>query len=238
VILLFDIDGTLVRCGGAGKAALERAFHRLHGIEAALAAVRLDGSTDPVIVDTAFRARFGRSPTAAEHEALMADYIADLAVSLAARETTYRVLGGVHDLLAALDSARDRFVIGLATGNDERGARAKLAPADLNRYFAFGGYGSDHGDRAILVARGIERGQRAAKEALGRDVLPSEAWVFGDTELDVRAAHAAGARAVGVLAGSSNPEALKAAGPDLLIDGFDDRRLWTHLGLGDPPGGA
>lgn len=230
MILLFDIDGTLIRCGGAGRAALELAFHRAHGIPAALTDVRLDGSTDPVIIDAAYHRHFGRAATAEERDALLAAYLPELEQGLSRPGSPYRVMDGVPEILAAL-ARLGRAALGLATGNVERGARAKLVPGRLNDYFAFGGYGSDHAERPRLVEAAIRRGQ----SALGRAVPGDEIWVFGDTELDVYAAHAAGARAVGVLAGATRPDLLREARPDLIVESFADPRLWTHLGLGDPP---
>ncbi len=230
MILLFDIDGTLIRCGGAGRAALERVFERAHGVAAALTDVRLDGCTDPVIIDAAFRRHFGRDATVEEREAILEAYLPELEAGLSHPATTYRVMDGVPHILAAL-AAVGRAALGIATGNVERGARAKLVPGKLDGYFAFGGYGSDHAERPRLVEAAIRRGQ----DALGRAVPGEEIWVFGDTELDVHAAHAAGARAVGVLAGSTRPDLLRESRPDLVVESFADPRLWSHLGLGDPP---
>jgi len=231
VILLFDIDGTLIRCGGAGRAALEAAFLRAHGVAEALTEVRLDGSTDPVIIDAAFQRHFGRRATPEERAALMDDYLPELSRRLEAPASPYRVMAGVPELLAAL-AAAGRAALGLATGNDERGARAKLEPAALNVYFSFGGYGSDHPERPRLVEAAIHRGV----DRLGRRPPPEEILVFGDTELDVQAAHAAGAQAVGVLAGASRPDVLIAARPEYVVESFADPRLWNLLGLGHPPG--
>jgi phosphoglycolate phosphatase len=123
------------------------------------------------------------------------------------------------------------FVLGLATGNVERGARIKLERGGLNRFFSFGGFGSDAGERERLVAVAIERGQQIAERAHGRRFSREEIFVFGDTEADVVAARAAGAVSVGVLYGSFARDELTAADPDLLVESFADPRLWSRLGL-------
>ncbi|MFO0722251.1 MAG: HAD hydrolase-like protein [Myxococcota bacterium] len=227
-MLLFDIDGTLIRCGGAGRAALNRAFRETHGIEDALSGVRLDGSTDPRIVEDGFQQKLGRSPTGAELDAIMERYLLQLEQTLRELADSYVVLEGVRSILDQLAGAPG-LVVGLATGNYERGARIKLEPADLNRYFGFGGYGSDAKARPALVAKAIERGQLLAQTQIGAPIPLDRVFVFGDTEHDVTAAHAAGARAVGVLAGASHPELLRAARPDQMLDSFADPRLFELL---------
>lgn len=230
MLLLFDIDGTLIRCGGAGRKSLDRAFAELHGVEEALKRVRLDGSTDPLIVRAGFEAHLGRVPSDHEFERLIARYLEILAEELACAGERYVILPGVEELMPRLDAA-GRFILGLATGNDERGARLKLEIGGLNRWFTFGGYGSDAAERAQLVARGIERGQALAMTRFGRVFPADEIVVFGDTANDVLAAKKAGARAVGVLHGAGMPDELLDAKPDLVVDSFADPRLHTFLRL-------
>ena len=71
--------------------------------------------------------------------------------------TAFEVLPGVPSLLAEL-TARDDVILGLGTGNTERAAYAKLARGGLDSFFSFGGFGSDHTDRAELLRAGLQRG--------------------------------------------------------------------------------
>ena len=105
------------------------------------------------------------------------------------------------------------YPLGLTTGGTEAAAHIKLARAELNHYFCFGGYGSDSPDRTELTRRGIER----AGVVLGQAVEPSDARVVGDTPLDVKAAHGAGAVAVGVATGHFSTEELRAAGAEHVL---------------------
>jgi phosphoglycolate phosphatase-like HAD superfamily hydrolase len=232
VLLLFDVDGTLVRCGGAGRRALERAFQDELGIAQALSDVRLDGRTDRLIIEDAFIARLGRLPDerTAEVERLTERYLALLGEELARAGDRYEVLSGVEALLTAA-AASGRLLLGLATGNLERGARIKLEPAGLNGYFGFGGYGSDARERSGLVRRGVERGQAEAERRLGKRFNRDQVLVIGDTELDVHAAREAGVCSVGVLLGSLHRDALQASEPDLLVESLEDPLLWRALGL-------
>jgi phosphoglycolate phosphatase-like HAD superfamily hydrolase len=104
----------------------------------------------------------------------------------------YRVLEGVGELLPRLCKAG--FLLGITTGAVEAAAHIKLARANLNRFFSFGGYGSDSADRGELTRRAIAR----AGEILGSPLDPQRVLVLGDTPKDIAAAHAAGAIGVGV----------------------------------------
>ncbi len=237
MLVMFDIDGTLLRCGGAGRRALDAAFEAIHGVEGAMSSVRFAGSTDPVIVRDAHTAAFDRAPTDPEVDALMAGYLERLAADLASPPSSFEVMPGAVRIASTL-AADGRFCVGLATGNVEAGARIKLAAGGLDTFFEFGGFGSDAAVRAELVRCGVDRGQAIAVERRGRRFDNEEILVIGDTEHDVTAAHAAGAVAVGVRAGSSHVEAMEAAGVDHLFDSFLDPALWRLLGYDGAPADA
>jgi phosphoglycolate phosphatase len=230
VLLLFDIDGTLIRCGGAGRRAMDRAFAAVFGVGGALDRVRLDGSTDPIIIRSACEHALGRTPNDSELERVMSAYFGLLEEELEHVGDGYLVMPGVVELIERAASV-GRFVLGLATGNHERGARIKLERGRLNGYFGFGGFGSDAAERRELVAFAIERGQALAGRRYGRSFDREEIFVFGDTAADVSAAKHAGAVAVGVLHGSWAKEELASAGPDLLVGSFADPLLHERLGL-------
>jgi phosphoglycolate phosphatase len=231
MLLLFDIDGTLIRVGGAGRRALTRAFEAVAGIKDAMNGVRLDGSTDLAIIESAFRVHLARSPKDdAEVEAIINAYLTFLEDELERNTHAYEVLPGAAQLATAA-CASGRCAVGLATGNIERGARKKLERAKLNETFAFGGFGSDAASRPDLVARAVERGQTHAEARFGRGFAKEEIFVIGDTELDVAAARAVGAVAVGVLAGCMVKDALIASKPDILIETLEHDALWRAVGL-------
>jgi phosphoglycolate phosphatase-like HAD superfamily hydrolase len=118
----------------------------------------------------------------------------------------YRVLEGVEDLLLILSDTGT--MLGLVSGAMEGAARVKLSRADLNRFFVFGGYGSDSDDRVLLTHVAIDK----AATLHGHDVTPDRVFVVGDTPLDVEAAHAVGAVSVAVASGRFSVEELRAAG--------------------------
>jgi phosphoglycolate phosphatase-like HAD superfamily hydrolase len=104
-------------------------------------------------------------------------------------------------------------MLGLTTGNVEEAAHIKLARPNLNRYFAFGGYGSDSPDRTELTRMALERGEFVSGHTLDRD----RTFACGDTPRDVDAGHGAGIRVVGVATGEYTAEELIEAGADAAI---------------------
>jgi phosphoglycolate phosphatase-like HAD superfamily hydrolase len=123
----------------------------------------------------------------------------------------YEVLAGVEALLPRL--TRAGFLLGLTTGTVEAAAHIKLARGDLNRFFSFGGYGSDSADRGELTRKAIER----AGELRGADLDPRSVLVLGDTPKDIAAAHAAGAIGIGVASGRYSKDELVDAGADHVL---------------------
>jgi phosphoglycolate phosphatase-like HAD superfamily hydrolase len=222
MLALYDIDGTLVRTGGAGARALRRACHALHGLPDAVAGMDFGGKTDPGIVEEIFTRHLGRAPTRAEFDTLMHEYVRHLADEVE-KTPAYRVLDGVH---AAIEATAARgAAVGLATGNVEAGARIKLERGDLWHRFAFGGFGGDAGaggDRRALVERAIERGERHA----GRAVPRRQVLVIGDTPRDLAAAHACGAVAVAVASGAASADALRAASADVVFETLAELPAW------------
>jgi phosphoglycolate phosphatase-like HAD superfamily hydrolase len=216
-ILLFDVDGTLIRSGGAGARALERAVAEAFSLGDVRAGFSFAGGTDPAIFRRLL-ADFGVEPTDAALARTFGVYL-DILRDEIERAESYRVNPGVEDALESL-AAQDpaALAVGLGTGNVEPGARIKLARADLNRHFPFGGFGSDAEDRAELLRAGAARG--AAR--LGCALDACDVLVVGDTPLDVSAAHAIGARCLAVATGGGTRADLAAAGADHLVDTLAD----------------
>jgi phosphoglycolate phosphatase-like HAD superfamily hydrolase len=231
-LILFDVDGTLIDTAGAGKRAMERAFGEVFGLDGFAEAdgVRYAGRTDPMIFEGLARA-FGIAPAAfrAERDNLERIFVAALAREMARPDVRRRVLPGVLPLLEGLE-ASDGVHLGLLTGNLEAGARAKLEPFGLNRFFASGGFASDDADRREIAR--IAR--RRLSELTGIAFRPADVTVVGDTEHDVDCARANGYRAVAVSSGWVDRAVLVRAQPDVLLDDLRDPRVLQALGLGEP----
>jgi len=209
--ILFDIDGTLIDTGGASDRAWHRAFLELHGVEVNVPDYTGKGVPDPAVGVQCFRGAIGREPTGEEMSSLMAlrqRYLAEEVES----SPGYRVMPGVPELLERLTSAGR--LVGLITGNTEPAAHTKLARADLNRYFAFGGYGSDADERVDVCRRALDRAERAAGGRLDR----AGSIAVGDTPLDVEAGHGAGIRVLSVATGEYTVDQLGEAGGDWVLE--------------------
>ncbi|MGH7426086.1 MAG: HAD family hydrolase, partial [Candidatus Methylomirabilales bacterium] len=156
-LLLFDVDGTLILTGGAGIRAFQRTFRELFRVTMATDGIRFHGRTDREILEDIFVAGFGRPPTSEQVESICHRYLECLQEEVP-QSPGYRIMPGLPHLLEVL-AARAEVRLGLATGNLEGAARIKLSRADLNRYFSFGGFGSDAKDRTVLIRKAIDRGK-------------------------------------------------------------------------------
>jgi beta-phosphoglucomutase-like phosphatase (HAD superfamily) len=208
--VLFDIDGTLLVTGGAGAVAWQRAFEELHGVEADIAEHTDAGMTDPEIAAIVFREVIGREGTQEERSKAIGSYLKHLPDAVA-KSGGYRVMPGVEELLPRL--IEDGVLLGLVTGNIEAAAHIKLARGNLNRFFSFGGYGSDSADRTEVTRTALRRG-----EVVSGGTLDDGACIaVGDTPRDVKAGHGAGIRVVGVATGSYTVEQQRQADADWAI---------------------
>jgi phosphoglycolate phosphatase len=208
--VLFDIDGTLISSGGASDRAWKRAFEELQGVEVDVPAVTGKGVPDPEVGRVVFEKAIGREPTEEEAEALMRRRLDHLPEEVES-SPGFVVKDGVVELLDRL--IQDGIMLGLTTGNVEEAAHIKLARPNLNRYFAFGGYGSDSPDRTELTRKALERADFVSGHTLDRD----SSFACGDTPRDVDAGHGAGIRVVGVATGEYTAEELIEAGADAAI---------------------
>ncbi len=213
-VILFDIDGTLISTGGAGKAALEAALASEFGIGNLIEQLSLSGRTDRAILRDLFGLhKLDESPC--NWRRLREGYLRHLPDCLA--RVTGRVLPGVAALLERLGGRGDVAVV-LLTGNLREGALLKLRHYGLHHHFTFGGYGDDHLDRDDVAREAWAEVCRRFKGMVTADRV----WVIGDTPLDVRCARAIGAKAVAVATGWHAHEELAAAAPDLLLGDLSD----------------
>jgi phosphoglycolate phosphatase len=212
--VLFDIDETLVHTGGSGARSWNAAFEKLYDKPADIGVHSSAGETDPQVARETFVGVLGREPTSVELGRLYSAYLLHLADDIWKSEQ-YAVLPGAEKTLVQLGDAG--VTLGIVSGAMEGAARTKLVPANLNRYFVFGGYGSDSPDRPELVKLAIH------KASLLHDGLtPDQVYVVGDTPKDVTAATAAGAVGVGVASGKYSTDELKAAGARFVLQSLEE----------------
>lgn len=212
-VFLFDIDGTLVSTGGAGKAALDDAFTAEFNIPQSHD-VPLSGRTDRGIARHLFELH-GLADTEENWLRFRRAYLNRLPHELPRRKGT--VLPGVAALLSLLRTRED-VAVGLLTGNVPEGARIKLEHYGLYQHFAFGGFGDFHAHRDDVAREALA----AARAHVARPFAEDRIWVIGDTPLDVRCARSIGARVVAVATGVFTAAELALESPDMLVEDLGD----------------
>jgi phosphoglycolate phosphatase-like HAD superfamily hydrolase len=218
-LVLFDIDGTLVWTGGAGRSAIGRALLDEMGSTGPIDGFRFDGKTDPQIIVELMRAAHHPYAESQRHvQAVCRRYLELLTEALDERRAAIRLYPGVAQLLDAVE-ARPDAVMGLLTGNLILGAGLKLRAAGLDpERFRVGAYGSDSPERAALPAIAAER----AGSIMGRAPHGEEIVIIGDTPADMTCGQGVGARAIGVATGRHPVDELTAAGGSAAFATFED----------------
>ena len=235
-VILFDIDGTLVKAGGAGARALNHAVEAMTGRKDACSQVQLQGATDKTNFESAFAVGAGRKPTRKELDSLTKRYVARLPheVQASVKAGKYFTVKGVEKFLTRLSRGKD-LMVGLGTGNLKDGAFIKLEPSGLMKHFAFGGYGCDSHHRADVLRKAVERAAKIAKRA----IKDAEVYVIGDTHRDVEAAKEAGYHSGALLDGFGDEREIMRSNPELVVNDFSDMKPWLiWLGLEKDPRGV
>ena len=219
MLLLFDIDGTLLDTGGAGLKALRSGLleeFELADRAAEFPALDLAGATDSGVVRFLFD-HFAIPRSEENVERFFACYLRHLETGLGCSSPERgRLMPGIDRLMTRLGD--HHAVLGLLTGNIARGAWTKVASYGLEGFFAFGAFGDDHHDRNQLGPVAIAR----AREFAGRDFEPHLVFIIGDTPRDILCARACGAWAVAVATGRFTRQELAEHEPDLLFDTLED----------------
>jgi phosphoglycolate phosphatase-like HAD superfamily hydrolase len=197
VLVLFDIDGTMLLAHGAGRRAVHAAMVDVFGVTGPQHHP-FDGKTDPQIVrELGSLAGVDEAVIVERMTPALDRYYEYLEADIRGAPHTVELLPGVHDLLDALD-ARDDVMLGLLTGNIEAGASLKLRAVNIApERFVVGAYGSDAPVRPALPA--IAQTRAAAR--LGTDLPGSRIVIIGDTPHDLTCGNGIGARAIGVETG-------------------------------------
>ena len=214
ILLLWDIDGTLITSGGAGARALRAALHRSFAIDGSLDDLDFAGRTDRWILRKILQ-KFALPTTEENFRVLLDAYLAALPRELA--HPSALVLPGIRALLAATAGPSD-FAQGILTGNVRRGAQTKLAHHSLWDHFAFGAFGDDSELRNELGPHALRR----ARAHTGADFALDRVWIIGDTAHDIACARAFGARVLAVATGGHALTALAAHRPDALLPDLAD----------------
>lgn len=217
VLVLWDVDHTLINAGGGSPELYRAVFHEIFGWDPAVTAP-MAGRTDRAIVADTLALAGVEEP--GRHVAEFLAHLADRAPHMRdlVRRRGFRLPGAAAALTAlAADASR---VQSLLTGNIRPLAEAKLAALGLTSHLDFdiGAYGDHDEIRAELV----HLARRQAGQAYGRDFAGPATVLIGDTPLDVAAALATGARAVAVATGRSSAAELAASGAHAVLPSLTD----------------
>lgn len=212
-LVLFDIDGTLLRSNGASREAKAQAMQIVFGTDAGIRHHPFGGKTDWQILREVLEPQGINSEQIGRE---MPRYEEVFAEKLAAIMHEYQTfaLPGALDVVTHLKQRPD-ILIGLITGNTSQTAPVKLRAAGFDpSIFVVGAFGNESDDRNLLAQHAYQRAQQSA----GHAIAPSDVIIVGDTVLDVWCARAIGAIAVTVFTGFEERETLIAAQPDFLLE--------------------
>ncbi len=209
-LVLFDIDGTLLRAHGVGARAMTRAGCRLLGPGFTLDGIDFGGALDPWIFRQAAQ-RLGHHDPSRLHPEFRDLYLLELAQELEQTEERPLILPGVAAALAAV-GADSSTTMGLVTGNYARAAPLKLRAVGIDPgQFVVGAFGDDAPTRPDLVR--LAMGQWRART----DPDPRRVVVIGDTPRDIDCAQQNGCRSIAVATGWHTVEQLEASGADVVL---------------------
>jgi phosphoglycolate phosphatase-like HAD superfamily hydrolase len=216
-LLLFDLDGTIVRAT-RGAAPFNATMREVFGIDTSTSRLRFGGKTDPMIIaELLEEAGLAREC----EEALLRDFErrleASLTAALADGSTRIDAIPGVRPTLERL-AVDDELALATLTGNFARTARVKLETTGLADFFPVGAFGSDAARRAALPAVARER----FRDRTGVDVPLADCVIIGDTPLDHEAADENGMPCMLVATGWTPIEDLAACRPGALFSDWSD----------------
>lgn len=226
-LVLFDIDGTLLRTDGVGTVCIVQALEEVFKVSIDTEGYQTSGKTDTQICLELMR-QAGRSDDEVLNslDAMRSLYVPLLAKEIA--EAGIEVFPGVRELLDRL-SGCENILVGLLTGNIERGARMKVEATGLGDYFSFGAYGDTAVERKELPQRAVNK----AFVETGRTYGGKEIVILGDTPNDVECGRSLGVTSIAVATGSYTREELSKHDPDHLFEDFGDTEAVLSAILGE-----
>ena len=219
-LILFDIDGTLIDSGEAGSRSLNLTFSKLFSIVNAFYGISMAGKTDTEIIKEGM-SKHGIAVDG-NLNVVVHTYLKHLQKEI--NNKRRHIKPGIYELLERLSLLKD-IHLGLLTGNIESGARIKLGPFDLNRYFPTGAFGSDDEDRNKLLPIALRRFEDRCRRSIGID----ECIIIGDTPRDVFCAKIYGAKCLGVATGPYSIDELKDAGADHAVKDLSSYEILFKL---------
>lgn len=217
-LVLFDIDGTLIRSGGAGVRAFAQTFATEFNLPAATRTVSFAGRTDVSLVREIFK-QHRIEPTPANFNRFFDRYPFWLDQFL--HQLEGGACEGVHEFIGELEKHETRPILGLLTGNIRLGAELKLRRYDLWKHFKTGAFADDHEERNCIAAFAQQRGNLLT----GRELKGEEILVIGDTVHDIECGKSIKAKVLAVGTGGGKMDELASHKPDWTIRDLREARV-------------
>ncbi len=228
-LILFDIDGTLLRTYGAGSRAVNRVFCELYSVDDAWGETKAHGKTDYIIFDEIALRTLSRELNPEEVTRVSDLYLTYFAEELEAA-SRFTVFPSVTELLNELADCEDTWV-GLQTGNLEPAAWLKLRRAGIDHHFRFGGFCEDGRLRQEIISSSLKRG---LTQIANMGIEPKRLVVVGDTPSDIIAGRENGATTVAVGTGNFPVEELSLHSPDFCFQDLSNQDEVLSAILGRP----
>jgi len=210
----FDIDNTLIKSSPGHLSALLAGVKDVYGLETRADVINHHGMTDQeIIIKILGKFSVDEETIRSRLKKCMDSMPVKYAEIVKAEDIV--ILEGVFDLLTRLD--QNGFLLGLVTGNLEKIAWIKLKKIGIDHFFKFGGFGSDHINRADLIKIAIQRAEK--KYGIGKN---TQIFHFGDAPQDMIAGRSAGVAPVGVTTGIFSAADLQSAGASKIFPNLND----------------
>ncbi|KUL31035.1 HAD hydrolase-like protein [Chlorobium limicola] len=221
-LVLFDIDGTLLRIGSINRQILIDALKEIFGTEGSAGYHDFSGKMDSsIIYEVLSDTDLEQHEVAAKFDAVKQSYIRRFRAETRASDIT--LMAGVRELLETLAQRTD-LLLGILTGNFEASGRHKLKLPGIDHYFSFGAFADDGFHRSDLPPVAIERAFRlTGKKFSGRDIV-----IIGDTVHDITCAKAVQAHSIAVATGNVALHELRKNHPDTLLENLSRTENVIH----------
>lgn len=215
-ICLWDVDGTLISTGGAGRSAMLGALEELTGRDLSWDGIEVSGQTDRCILHQ-FAKKYRLSWDVLQEKTFIAVYCNRLRRELG--QSRGQIQKGVKEILELSRQRHERSIVhGLLTGNFQEAALIKLDHFGLDSYFPFGAFAQDGFDRLDLARAAL----RKAIQFVAQPVDPVQVLIIGDTPHDIRCAYGIGAQALAVATGNFSRKELLATGHSAVWENLGD----------------
>jgi len=216
ILLIWDIDGTLINCKGVGRKAMNDAFFRMYGVESGFDKVSMSGRLDERIVRDAMLLH-------GINESSLESFYSLYGKALIEQMDEHKphVLDGVHTILEETNLS-GQVLNTVGTGNCKIGAEMKLKYTGLDHYMKLGSYGSDHDERWALIDDVIKQ----AKSLQCKDFDREKIFVIGDTPRDIIAGQKNNVKTIALETGGFKEPDLVEYNPDFILSSLSDKEAF------------